>query len=70
MEELINLEKELKNRMRKTSIESISRCPVVYRQNMLFQSALNTEDKLQKSTYFKASTLFVATVPDCSMKRK
>jgi hypothetical protein len=56
--------------MRKASIEPTSIYPVVYRQYTLFQSALNTKDKLQKSTYFKANTLFVAVVSGCSMKRK
>ncbi len=59
---MLNLEKELKNRMRKATIESTSIYRVVYRQYILFQSALNTGDKLQKGTYFKAETLFVAAV--------
>jgi hypothetical protein len=56
--------------MRKVRIELISIYPVVYRQHTLFQSALNTKDKLQKSTYFKTNTLFVAAVSECSMERK
>ncbi len=59
---MLNLEKELKDGMREDRIESTSIYPVVYRRHTLFQSALNTDNKLQKSTYFKANTLFAAAV--------
>jgi hypothetical protein len=56
--------------MRKVSIESTAIYPAVYRRDTLFQYALNTKDKLQKTTHFKANTFLIAAVSGCSTKRK